>query len=362
MFTVLIDTSAFEKEGLSFSGAKFEALEKFSADEKIKIVHSSITLSEINRHIEDSLTKFADSFKRVFDKEADHIAKTDLSIVGMSRASLKDVKDKLINHRLNKVKDFFESVQTVELVYDGIKVQQLVTDYLSKNPPFSTKKPFEFPDAIVLSALLAQFEESLDKLCVVSSDADFKNFCHQHEQIKFFNEISEFTDFINSSFDAEFSRELRGAIDNELISIAHSMEQSIYNDAEFVFNDDFYSPEAEIEKDSVAVKILEVRLISSDTVSAMWELDLHITYNVVVTDQNLDSMVKDYDTKEWIVWETLSYLVHVDKYNSIQVSSIFNRFDIESSFEYSTNFDLPDAIYDLDGEDFQSLESVEGPD
>ncbi|WAC14616.1 PIN domain-containing protein [Dyadobacter pollutisoli] len=359
MFTVLIDTSAFEKEGLSFSGSKFDAIKQFSDSDKIKIVSCSIIIKEIDKHIEDSIIKFINSIKSTV-KEADHIAKADLDEFDYLLKDSKLLKKNMTTYRKKKVSDFFKSINKVNLSYKNFSIDRLLTDYFNEDPPFSQRKKNEFPDAIILNSFINQFWDSLDQTCVVSCDRDFKNFCQNFPQVRFFENISTFSDFINSHYDSEFTKELHEVMKTKIEDISLSIDTSVYDNVDFVFGSEWFDPEAEIEDGSVSVQINDISLIIQSENNAEWELDVEIGYKVHVTDSDPDYMVKDPDTKEWISLENLTYSAEVKKNISFAITTAFDKYAISSSFQYDEDFELPSDIYDLDDADFTQLEDATG--
>jgi hypothetical protein len=215
MYRVLIDTSAFEKEGCLFSGVKFNSLKTLSAQGHIRLVLSSIVRNEVEQHIQQSMTLFANKVKVALNS-GDHIARVDVGIFNDIRSNIKRLKEQMIIERLEKMTKFFKSIEFDELTYNNVNVNNLVSDYFLQNAPFSNGKKNEFPDAIILNAFIAQYHDSLDQTCIVSSDEDFSNFCANHPKINFFRSIGEFLDFINSKQNEMLFEQLHHVMSNNI--------------------------------------------------------------------------------------------------------------------------------------------------
>ena len=64
--------------------------------------------------------------------------------------------------------------------------------YFKKEPPFSEKKPKEFPDAFILSALEHYHKEHEANIAVVSGDGDFREVCARRRFIAHFSSLDEY--------------------------------------------------------------------------------------------------------------------------------------------------------------------------
>lgn len=65
MFSVLIDTSAYEELRLSFKDDIFDSLIKLSQEQKIIIVSSIIIYEEMKAHLKESITTSVNKIDRV---------------------------------------------------------------------------------------------------------------------------------------------------------------------------------------------------------------------------------------------------------------------------------------------------------
>ena len=64
--------------------------------------------------------------------------------------------------------------------------------YFKKEPPFSERKPKEFPDAFILSALDHYHKEHKANIAVVSGDGDFSKACTLRRFIVYFSSLDEY--------------------------------------------------------------------------------------------------------------------------------------------------------------------------
>ena len=75
---------------------------------------------------------------------------------------------------------------------DDIDLKDIVGDYKDLKPPFSTKKKYEFPDAIALRQLEAWCIDHNDKCILLAKEPDLKNYQSEYLEYK------ELTDFVSS--------------------------------------------------------------------------------------------------------------------------------------------------------------------
>ena len=71
-------------------------------------------------------------------------------------------------------------------------LEDVVDRYFRKEPPFSEKKPKEFPDAFVLSTLDLYHKEHKANIAVISGDGDFRQACALRRFIKHFSSLDEY--------------------------------------------------------------------------------------------------------------------------------------------------------------------------
>lgn len=73
------------------------------------------------------------------------------------------------------------------------ELTDVVDWYFEIRPPFSEKKPKEFPDALIISALDDYHDQHHAIIAVISADNGFSNACAIRNHFRYFNDLNEYT-------------------------------------------------------------------------------------------------------------------------------------------------------------------------
>jgi hypothetical protein len=174
---IFIDTQAFVANNF-FENENLKRLAEFGNKEIVNIYLTEITINEIKSNIKEDLLNAQDEINR-FKK----------SISGKSKI-LKNVDEykqyidlPILNldidfNKLTKELDEFIKYGKVSIIpYDTANLKNIVTRYFNKEKPFGTgKKKYEFPDAIVLSALEHWCLKNQFQIYIVGNDNDMKEY------------------------------------------------------------------------------------------------------------------------------------------------------------------------------------------
>ncbi|MDO6430930.1 PIN domain-containing protein [Flavitalea sp. BT771] len=350
MFTVFIDTSGYEAQGLSFEGPLFDSLKKLVKEKKIQIVTSEIIKQEIEAHLKESIAQSVNILEKASQK-FDHRTKGKLGVISDLLADPDGLKENVLLLRTLTMDKFFKSVKASDLPTSTVKVETLIQDYFKQVAPFGDgKKKHEFPDAIMLNAFINENKENLSQTCLIADDPDWKRFSERYPDIIFFNKISELADYINSEYDSRIVEELKKAFEAHTNTFEKAFCRSIVNREGFDFDDAWVEPEEEIDEDSVRVKITEANLLGHYKDSAEWELTLKVSYTLNVTDVDADSWVRDSDTKEHFYTRKGEYSIAVNKTIEFVLDIYFKPQSIQSSI-HLRDYILPDELFYIDGSD-----------
>lgn len=308
MFLVLIDTSAYEEQRLSFQGDIFDSLIRLSKENKITIIGCDVLYREIESHIRDSIAKSVNMIKNSTGK-FDRLTKDDLGEVTRILADTASLKDGIFNERKVRMDNFFSTVNYEEIDLSSVNIGSVLDDYFNLKPPFGEgKKKYEFPDAFVLNAFLDHYGKKLDSTCVVSADGDWRKFIEEYPKVRMFDKITELIDFIHSNYDREFTERLKLVLKEHDTKIAEEIKNGI-SDYEFEVNDSWINAELEMNSDSLTVQVTDYNVIAIERESAQIEAITEIYVELTLWAADETASVKDSDTKEWIYFGTNQYLV-----------------------------------------------------
>lgn len=350
MFTILIDTSAYEVHGLSFVGGVFDPLLKLADESKIKIVSCSIINREIESHISLSVSQSVNKVEKAC-KGFDHITKNNLGIITESIKDAESLKQTITTNRIAAFSNFLTDANVEELDLSNIDLKKVLSDYFDAKAPFSNgKKKNEFPDAFILNSFINENLESLNQACLVSNDPDWRKFANEFPEIQLFDTISDLLDFIHNDYDAAFTNQLKDAIQQKYHEIESSITEIIQDWFEFDFDDQWLEPEAEIDQSSVSVRIIDANILDFDSETSQCELEVKIAYRLEVSDLDGDSWMKDYETKDIIYAGSNTYEVRANKTVTVKLYASYEPHSIAATIDFQ-DITLPDDLFYIDSED-----------
>lgn len=102
---------------------------------------------------------------------------------------------KLIDEFSIKFTNWIEKNSIIVISSDNLTIKNVVAKYFDSQPPFSSSKKHEFPDAFSIEAIEVFFQEKNEQAILFTSDKDFSNF--QSNSITITNEYKKFIDDLN---------------------------------------------------------------------------------------------------------------------------------------------------------------------
>ncbi|MGI5881263.1 MAG: PIN domain-containing protein [Syntrophomonadaceae bacterium] len=197
--SVFLDTNIFINAKYDFSGEGIlVVLKKHIEAKRVQLYVSNIVVREVQKHICLDVSKLINNF-RITQKEAkkiisSNIAKEILLSNLFSSLSEEEIKEAA----LTKFQEFIIESKAICLDNIGVNIDEILDDYFKGNPPFETKedKKHEFPDALIISKLKAQFSKD-NPVYIISKDEGFKRTLYNTDGFYIYSSIKELLDMIN---------------------------------------------------------------------------------------------------------------------------------------------------------------------
>ena len=185
---LLIDTSIYEKEGFNFNQGYLNIISKLCKNGDLQLLTHKIIDGEIRSHMLEKVDSFKSNIKKLQNQ-------SNIFYKNASYEILKKFDEKWFKvNSLMAYDKFLEDTKPIELKNDKINIDLLVKSYIQKEPPFGDgKKKNEFPDAIILNALLNYKLKKEDVLYIISLDNDWIKFAEINKIISY----SNIYDFMN---------------------------------------------------------------------------------------------------------------------------------------------------------------------
>lgn len=165
---VYLDTNAYIAANYRFTEGNFAALSKYLNDELVRLIYTSATVGEVERHIEEDVTSAIVKYNRLVRKELAMLAQVEHYHMEEKDANeaVKTVKERLAA--------FLSQRCVQQIALNPLDADELMNDYFLMRPPFEPKKPNEFKDAIMAKAVKRYQREVGERIYIVSSDAGFR--------------------------------------------------------------------------------------------------------------------------------------------------------------------------------------------
>lgn len=205
-YAIILDTNSFgDINKYNFKDGKMAiCTNSFKDISNIDVFMPSVVYEELKKHIRESIKQSVKEIKSIYLKK-------EISDKQLDEIFLKNVKllDEFIEKKNIKIIDCNENAN----------IGDLTTWYFNQEMPFEPQKPKEFPDAIIISAILKYFKDNTyDEVLVISKDKGFSEGVVQHTQFKVINDIVDIMEELLNIKDTEI-RNCKGYIEhNEILS------------------------------------------------------------------------------------------------------------------------------------------------
>lgn len=183
--SLYIDTEFFKRQRLRFDTRAFNAFTDTFAKGGLRLLIPAIMERELFRH-----------FKLEAEKATDAVIKAHKAypINNLSLAELPsrdELKAKCIDEMGRQWSSFKEHFVVESLPIAG-NLDDVIDWYFDVVPPFSEKKPKEFPDAFIISALDQYHNKHHANIAVVGFDGDFSQACTSRRYIWYFPDLEKY--------------------------------------------------------------------------------------------------------------------------------------------------------------------------
>lgn len=203
---IVLDSSVFgDKKYYDFRNVRINSFAKsIKSCKNLDLFIPSIVVREIKKHIKESIEKDKTIEKSGYFKEE---IKPEL---------FKDIENKIIL----RLDDFIINNEIKIIDCDEYANIKEVNDwYFNKEKPFEDSKPKEFPDALIVSAIINYFNKNkYDKHYIISSDNGFKEGIELHSKLKTYHNTAQVTKEILNYEESDIYKIIRYLKENDCIA------------------------------------------------------------------------------------------------------------------------------------------------
>lgn len=190
---VYLDTNAYICAKYIFDSGNFEALKKLVAAGEVSVLYTSATIGEVKAHIQSDISAAVTKYNRTL--------RADMPVLNEDHIyNLKTLdENQVITFVTAKLEDFVGLDGVEQIPLNPLDAEKLLADYFNQNPPFESKKPNEFKDAIMINAIKQFQKTSKNRIYIVSNDEGFRKAFEGKDDFLSFKFLSEFLNYYNKT-------------------------------------------------------------------------------------------------------------------------------------------------------------------
>lgn len=214
IYKVFMDTNIYDGSNYSFSNPTFTGLKKLAQDGAVQLQINSVVEGEVQGHIKDRVATAVKNMNKTFNDKA----LTGFRYMPGFKERMEKIDEKeWIQKAQKEFSDLLVACNTEHISINGIDVEKIMQDYFKQKPPFETKKPDEFKDAIAIASIAAEIKNlPTDAVyCVISNDNGFVDAIKENvivpvanpeqpeekghtERLQIFNNMRSFLDYLST--------------------------------------------------------------------------------------------------------------------------------------------------------------------
>lgn len=190
---VYLDTNVYIGAKYILDSGNFGTLKNLVSAGKITALYTSATISEVKQHIETDIGTAITQYNRLLRKDMPVLI--DEPLYNLTNLDV----GQMVNSVIDKLDKFFNIVGVEQISLNPLDGEKLVADYFNQIPPFESKKPNEFKDAIMINGIKQFQATSKSQICIVSNDEGFRKAFEKDANFVTFNFLSDFLKYYNQS-------------------------------------------------------------------------------------------------------------------------------------------------------------------
>ncbi|WP_349928672.1 PIN domain-containing protein [Acinetobacter sp. A1-4-2] len=313
---VFIDTSAYENKNYQFGQHILGRLQELIEQEKIHLLVTDVTKSEIESHLKKKSVEAASKIKHI-TKDAMFLRNTsELDCYGIfTKVSSDEIYD-LVHKKFLE----FLAGRCVEIIsVSSVDPNVVFNAYFHNLPPFDKEsKKHEFPDAFALEAVRQISLGRGHAVYIVSSDGDMKSFCANENSFIHLESVDDLIDLIVRSDKAyeeptKFADEVFELLQEKIKALA--LQALVDGEFNYENTEPFDDVIRSIDIDSVTIKKKTLQNVDAEWAEYSVEFDVTVIANYQFSDY--DRSPWDPEDKQYLfVLNNESIIKHKETYTA----------------------------------------------
>lgn len=165
---VFLDTNVFIAVKYRFTDGYFCSLRSLIASGDIQVIYTSATRGEVEHHIREDIKTEVEQYNRMLRKGLPHL-------MPLSNGALTEINvEEITQNAIANLDEFLSLAGVSQISLNPLDAEQLMKDYFQGKPPFESKKPYEFKDAIMINAVKKYQKDVGEQIVIVSKDEGFR--------------------------------------------------------------------------------------------------------------------------------------------------------------------------------------------
>ncbi len=313
---IFIDASIFIGKNYNYRSTDFEQLYRLARLGQAKVFLTDITVREVEAHIETDISKAIQALKKFqkglekFHNDARVLKNIDYSLFKELFQEINETKStEILKCQLST---FLNEISATVLPTSDVSIKVVFDKYFGKRPPFGEgKKKSEFPDAFAIVAIQAWCKKNNEKMYVVSTDRDLKEYCETSDCLIALNQLAEFINVIELH-----DKELALSVNELLNKNQDAIKKAI---AESFCKQDFWieNQEGDVDGDVENVRVNELEvyemlILEVEEDAAVVHVEVGTNFSADLTYDGIDTTAYDSEDRGLFSWRRIEKTVDQD--------------------------------------------------
>ena len=282
---VFLDANVFIAAKYRFANKYFGSLRSLISNGDIQVIYTSATRGEVEHHIREDIKVEVEQYNRMLRKDLPLL--TSFSKDTLSEVSVEDLSQAIIAG----LNDFLSLAGVRQIPLNPLDAEQLMADYFQGKPPFESKKPYEFKDAIMINAVKTYQKSINEHIVIVSNDDGFRKAFDGDENFTAVQYLSNALKlYSEQKEDSDIEAFLAEAVENDDFS---ECIQSYLG--EFDISRDYYS---EWECDDHQIEVDEAELLYVERADGKYLVHLALSLSIVADITHRDEDTSYFDRED----------------------------------------------------------------
>ncbi len=304
---IFIDASIFIGKNYNYRNTDFEQLSRLAQSNQANVFVTDITIREVKAHIKTGISTAISALKKFQKDTKVRVLKNfDDSPV---KELFQEIDETKSTETLKcQLSTFLNEINATVLPTSEVSIDAVFDKYFGKRPPFGEgKKKSEFPDAFAIGAIEVWCKKNDERMYIVSSDGDLKEYCKTSDRLIALNKLAEFINVIESH-DEDLAHAVSALLNKNHDAIKEAITESFYNQSFWIEDQDGDVNEVRVKE----LEISEMLILEVTQDSAFVLVDVETTFSADVTYDDLETATYDSEDKILIPLRTIDKIVDRD--------------------------------------------------